>query len=180
MSTQYEAKPVRDFTVKTTGQSSSGSSNAWLHFGELYCGLDQVCLGFNFCQPCLDEAKSKDGGQKFAEAAIQRYKVSVSTSNLTSHLKNKHPGLPQPVNPNSKRAAITLIDYFNAEPGQGRKRAKSEGDKKYLHARQLSLYACRDLQAFSFVENEGFIDYAFSRGIVQMADDLPCEKTLRT
>lgn len=177
---QFDNRAVKDFTVKIARpQSAIGGSLAWAHFGDLYCGTEPAAEGMHFCMPCLEDAKRSNSEMKFCKAGVQRYKTTVSTSNHTAHLKNKHPDLILASTTSGKQADGNIKSFLVAgEPS--RKRPKSESDKKYLHARQLVLLACRDLLPFSFVEGEGFTNYALVRGIVNIAEELPSEKTLRT
>lgn len=84
--------------------------------------------------------------------SIKSYAVSVSTGNLTRHLREDH-GLDD--NSQQKKTP-SLKTYFQASP---RTSASTNKSSKSMLSRDIALWFCRDLQPFDATHDEGMCDF---------------------
>lgn len=55
---------------------------------------------------------------------------------------------------------------------------RSTTDTRFILARQLCLWICRDLLSFSIVSNDGFHDFAVYAGLIKSNEKLPDRTTI--
>lgn len=88
---------------------------------------------------------------------ILSYAKSTSTTILTQHLANVHK-----VNVKTHREEVKqqkLTDIFLTKKNDKSSTLAGAKDEKFVLARRLIVWFCRDLLPFSTVENDGFKDF---------------------
>lgn len=85
------------------------------------------------------------------------YAASTSTTILTQHLYNVHKINIKTHREETKQRKLT--DIFLTNENEKSSTMTKTTDEKFILARRLIVWFCRDLMPFSSVENEGFRDF---------------------
>lgn len=85
------------------------------------------------------------------------YAKSTSTTILTQHLANVHKINIKTHREESKQKKLT--DIFLKDENEKSSTVTKATDAKFILARRIIVWFCRDLLPFSTVENEGFRDF---------------------
>jgi len=161
-----ERKMVAALTIKlpVASQHGNAKSNVWQYFGQL-CNENGLVLDNEryYCTLCLDEVK-KSPSDKQHISSVQNYKVTTSSGNLVTHLAVKHQ-----LEDVKDEAINRVTNYFRAHA------SATPCNSSHELNREFSLWCCRDLLPFTFVEKDGFRDF-MARNFPAVS--LPCSNTL--
>lgn len=96
-------------------------------------------------------------------SSISSYARSTSSTILTQHLANVHKVNVKTHREEAKQKKLT--DIFLIKGNDKPSTSTSAKDEKFILARRLIVWFCRDLLPFSTVENDGFKDFWNSMNI---------------
>lgn len=104
---------------------------------------------------------------------IHRYKTTVSTGNLLSHLSEEHN-----IKPTCSVEKSTIKKFFQAytQSPELSKSSKVTDNRKIILSDKMTIWFCRDLIPFFEAEKEGLRDFLKSCGVVEST--IPCSTTL--
>ncbi len=105
-----------------------------------------------------------------------RYKPTTNTGNLRDHLRDKH-GIDlshKLTDKNQRKVTDMLMTVGKPIPDVDRPMS----EKRFILARQMCLWFCRDLLPFNAANKDGFHDFAVYAKMIKENEKLPDRTTL--
>ncbi|KAK3911576.1 Transposable element Hobo transposase, partial [Frankliniella fusca] len=185
-------EPLSSYSIEVLHDHKK-SSFVWKHFGNLILQKDdkrkQVYKDKIFCKPCFvataDKSNNPENDEMLTEVEetgevllasvlfeIKAYNKSVSTGNLSSHLRDAHNLVDNP----KKKPGATMTNFFSVK--RTPKLGDTEDQRRWLLARDLALWYCRSLIPFDFCDDIGTNDFMKKYNVIGPNEVLPSRVTV--
>lgn len=174
--TELSKTSVTKLSVKVFYDAKTRSSFCWKYFGNLLLtdnytkrlvNVDQV-----YCSACLNAVKEESEDVSFGTVKIKSYNKTVSTGNLTRHLRDDHQIKVEKLSRKKAKSNKYFVPSRERKSCSAKTKPCPKHDKNAL-AKDMALWYCKSLLPFDSFCDEGMVEFFKKYSVIASENDMP-------